>query len=96
MLDVYGDYFNGTSGYFYTVAAVNPATAQPTVVAVSPACCNLQDVPTNAEIDVQYSLPLDSTTVTTSNFFQNTGPAITYTVTLLPGNTVVQIKPAHV
>jgi hypothetical protein len=91
--DIYGDYFNGASGYFYTVAAVNTATAQPTIVAVSPACCNLQDVPTNSEVDVQYSQPLNPTTVTTANIFQNTGPTIGYNVTLLSGNTVVRIKP---
>jgi hypothetical protein len=91
--DTYGDYFTGTSGYFYTVAAVNAATAQPTIVAVSPTCCNLQDVPTNAEVDIQFSQPLKPSTVTTANFYQNTGPAITYNVNLLAGNTIVQIKP---
>jgi hypothetical protein len=93
VLDIYGDNFNGASGYFYTVAAVNTATAQPTIVAVSPTCCNLQDVPTNAEVDIQYSLPLNPATVTTANIYQNTGPAIGYNVTLLSGNTVVRIKP---
>jgi hypothetical protein len=93
--DIYGDYFNGDSGYFYTVAAVNPATAQPTVTAVSPACCNVQNIPINGEVDVQYTQPLNPTTVTTANFYQNTGPAITYAVGMVAGtnNTVVRIKP---
>ena len=93
--DIYGDYFNGDSGYFYTVAAVNPATAQPTVAVVSPACCNVQNIPINGEVDVQFSQPLNPTTVTTANFYQNTGPAITYTVGMMSdtNNTVVQIKP---
>jgi hypothetical protein len=90
--DVYGDAFNSTSGYFYTAAAVNPTTAQPTVVAVSPACCGITGLPTNTEVDIQYSQPLNASTVTTTSFFQNTGPAITYTVTLV-SPTVVQIKP---
>ena len=41
VLDVYGDNFNGASGYFYTVAAVNAATAEPPIVAISPTCCSL-------------------------------------------------------
>jgi hypothetical protein len=96
VLDTYGDYFSGDSGYFYTAAAVNAATAQPVVVTESPTCCNLQDVATNAEVDVQFSQPLNPATVTTANFYQNTGPAITYTVGLVPNtnNTVVRIKPS--
>ena len=45
VMDVYGDAFNGDSGYFYTVAAPpNPATATPTVVAVSPRCCGVEQL----------------------------------------------------
>ncbi len=90
--DVYGNALNSTSSYFYTAPVVNPATAQPTVVAVSPTCCNLQNVPTNGEVDIQFSQPLNPATVTTTNFYENTGPAIAYTVTLL-SPTEVQIKP---
>ncbi len=83
VLDVYGDNFNGASGYFYTVAAVNAATAEPTIVTVSPACCNSKLMPTNGEVDVQYSQPINASTVTTANFFQETGPAIAYSVSLV-------------
>ncbi len=31
VLDVYGDAFSGNSGTFYTAAAINTATAQPTM-----------------------------------------------------------------
>jgi hypothetical protein len=91
--DLNGDAFNSDSSYFYTVAAVNPATAQPTIVAVSPECCGTSGLPTNTEIDIQYSQPLNASTVTTTNFYQNTGPAIPYTATLV-SPTVVRIKPS--
>jgi hypothetical protein len=78
--DIYGNAFNAASGYFYTAAS--PATAQPVVVAVSPACCNLTE-PSNTEVDIQYSQPLNAATVNTTNFYKNTGPAIAYTVTLV-------------
>ncbi|HVU45322.1 MAG TPA: Ig-like domain-containing protein [Terracidiphilus sp.] len=90
--DIYGNPLNGTSGYFYTAPAVNLATAQPTVVAVSPTCCGLQNVPTNAEVDIQFSQPLNPATVTAANFYQNTGPAIAYTVALV-SPTEVRITP---
>ena len=94
--DLSGNVFNGTSGYFYTAApAPNPATAQPTIVAISPSCCNSLLAPTNTEIDIQYSQPIDPTTVTTANFYQNgPAPAVPYTVALAPGtNNVVRISP---
>jgi hypothetical protein len=90
--DVYGNALSSTSGYFYTVAAINPATAQPTIVAVSPECCNATLVPTNAEIDIQYSQPINAATVTTSNIYQETGPAITYNLALV-SPTLVRITP---
>ncbi len=90
--DVYGNPLNGTSGYFYMAPAVNLSTAQPTVVAVSPTCCGLQNIPTNAQVDIQFSQPLNPATVTTTSFYQNTGPAITYTVALV-SPTEVRITP---
>jgi hypothetical protein len=90
--DTYGNSLNSTSGNFYTAAAVNTATAQPTVVTVSPQCCGITGLPTNTEIDVQFSQPLNPATVTTSSFFENTGPAISYSVALVTP-TVVRITP---
>ena len=90
VLDVYGDPFYGTSGYFYIVDAVNPATATPQVIAVSPTCCGTTNMPTNGEIDIQYSQPIDSTTLT-GNVFFNT-PTTPSTATLVSPN-VVRLKP---
>jgi len=90
--DVYGDALSSDSGYFYTAAAVNAATAQSTVVSVSPTCCGATDVPTNSEVDIQYSQPLNPATVTTATFYKQSGPAITYTVTLVTP-TLVRITP---
>jgi len=94
--DVNGDLFNSDSGYFYTVAAPgNPSTTAPTVVAVSPRCCNSQNVATNAEVDIEYSLPIDPTTLS-GNVYRNTGPSTpTFTVGLASGTTnVVRITPS--
>ncbi|MGB6744794.1 MAG: Ig-like domain-containing protein [Terracidiphilus sp.] len=90
--DVYGNALNSDSSYFYTAATVNPTTAEPTIVAVSPECCNATGVPTNTEVDIQYSQPINASTVTNANFFQETGPAIVYTVSLI-SPTVVRIAP---
>jgi hypothetical protein len=93
--DVYGDYFNGNSGYFYTAAAVNPATTSPSVIAVSPRCCGSTNIPTNANVDIEYNLPIDATTLNTSDVYINSGPATPYTVGLAPGtNNVVRITPS--
>ena len=93
VLDVYGDSFNGTSGYFYTAAAVNPTTSSPQIVAVSPPCCNSLTVPTNGEVDIEYSLPIDSTTLS-GNVFRNTGPSTpTFTASLASPN-LVRITPS--
>jgi hypothetical protein len=95
VLDVYGDYFNGTSGYFYTAPAVNAAIASPQIVAVSPPCCSSPSMPTNGEIDIQYSLPIDPATLS-GNVYRNSGPATpAFTVGLAPGTTnVVRISPS--
>jgi hypothetical protein len=89
--DIYGDLFSGDSGYFYTAAALNPATASPTVIAVSPgASSNL--MPTNGEVDIEYNLPIDATTLA-GNVYLNSGPATpTFTVSL-PSPNVVRITP---
>jgi hypothetical protein len=94
--DVYGDLFNGNSGNFYTAAAPgNPATTAPTVIAVSPHCCGSSNIPTNANVDIEYSLPIDPTTLTTSNvtFYNNNPPSAGgYTITQ-PSPTIVRVKP---
>ena len=94
VMDIYNDNFNGTSGYFYTAAAVNTATGSPTVIATSPRCCGLSNFPTNGEVDIEYSLPIDPTTLT-GNVYLNSGPSTpTFTVGLAPGTTnVVRITP---
>jgi hypothetical protein len=95
-MDVYGDTFNSTSGYFYTVAAPgDPTTTAPAIVAISPRYAGSTNVPTNANVDIEYSLPIDPTTLNTSNVYINSGPATTYTVGLAPGtNNVVRITPS--
>jgi hypothetical protein len=94
-MDVYGDTFNSNSGYFYTVASPgDPTTTAPAIVAISPRCCG-STIATNAEIDVEYSLPIDPTTLSTTNVYKNAGPAgLTFSVGLAPGtNNVVRISP---
>jgi hypothetical protein len=90
--DVYGDVFNSNSGYFYTAAAVNPATASPQVVMVSPWCCGASGLPTNANVDIAYNLPIDAATLS-GNVYINSGPATPYTVGLVAPN-VVRITPS--
>ncbi|MFZ1086684.1 MAG: Ig-like domain-containing protein [Terracidiphilus sp.] len=58
VLDVYGDAFSANSGYFYTMAAVDPITAVPMVVAISPAS-STNMMPINGEIDIEFSQPID-------------------------------------
>ena len=90
--DVYGNNFNGTSGYFYTAAAPpNPATATPQVIAISPPCCGTNGEPTNTEVDIEYSQPIDPTTLA-GNVYINSGPATPFTLSL-PSPNVVRITP---
>lgn len=93
VLDVNGDAFSANSGTFYTVAAVNPATEVPTLVGTSPACCTENyNVPTNAEIDLEYSVPIDPTTL--SGVYFNSG-SIPATFELVPGSpNVVRVIPS--
>ncbi|MGA2887791.1 MAG: Ig-like domain-containing protein [Terracidiphilus sp.] len=88
VLDVNGDALDANSSYFYTVAAANPATASPEIVAVSPAYGST-DVPTNAEVDIQYSLPINAATLTANNVYFNGNLAETITQ-ISP--TVVRLK----
>jgi hypothetical protein len=91
--DIYGNAINGTSNVFYTASTVDPATAQPTIVGISPGCCNSYAVPTNAEIDVQYSLPIDPATVS-GNLYLNSGPAASFTVSVPTGlPNIVRVSP---
>ena len=62
--DVYGNPFAAYSGQFVT--ATNYASAPPTVLSVVPG--GNTPAPTNSIIDVQFSKPIDSSTVTSSNF----------------------------
>ncbi|MGH9605831.1 MAG: Ig-like domain-containing protein [Terracidiphilus sp.] len=88
--DVNGDAFTSDSGTFYTAATVNPATAEPTIVAVSPGYGSA-NVPTNTEIDIQYSQPIDASTLA-GNVYRNGGPSTPYTVTPI-SSTLVRITP---
>ena len=62
--DVNGNPFSAYSGQFTT--AVNYATAPPVVLNVDPGSSGT--VPTNSIVDVQFSKPIDQSTVTASNF----------------------------
>ncbi len=73
--DTGGDTFSSTSNSFTTVASVDPSTAQPTIVAVSPGYGS-NNVPTNAGIDIQYSQPIDPTTLTAANLYFNSGTPV--------------------
>lgn len=89
--DVYGDVFNSDSGYFYTAAAINPSAA-PTLVAISPNCCYSTNVPTNAEIDLEFSSAIDPSTL--SGIYQYSGPSAPATVALVSGSpNIVRITP---
>jgi hypothetical protein len=92
VMDVYGDHFNGNSGNFYTVAAApDPATATPAVVAVSPRCCGESNVPTNANVEFVYNLPIDSTTLA-GNIYIGSGPATPFTLSQ-PSPNIVRLTP---
>ncbi len=86
--DVDGNSINGTSGVFYIQGQANPATTTPQVVAVSPGGW-AGSPPTNAEIDIQYNVPIDATTVNGSGWF-NDGTSVT--ATLLAPN-IIRLVP---
>ena len=89
VLDVNGDIFNGDSGTFYTAAAPpNPTTAVPTLIAVGPSYGS-STVPTNAEVDLEYSQPIDQTTVAGNvNFAGNPPVTITF-----PAPNIIRVVP---
>lgn len=87
VLDTNGDYFYGNSGTFYTAAAVSP-TAAPTIVTVSPVCCGIT-VPSNTNIDIVFSSPIDPTTLAAGI---STNGTMTATYSLLYPN-VVRVTP---
>ena len=92
VLDVNGDAFSAISGTFYTVAAVNPATEVPILIGASPSCCSENNnVPTNARIDLEYSVPIDPTTLSGVFFNGGSTPA---TFELVPGSpNIVRVIP---
>lgn len=92
VLDTSGNAINGTSNVFYTAAAVNAATAEPLIVSVSPSS-NSNTMPTNGEVDIQYSQPINGATVTKANIYPNSGISDpNYSVALI-SPTVVRISP---
>ncbi|HEY1902662.1 MAG TPA: Ig-like domain-containing protein [Terracidiphilus sp.] len=92
VLDVNGDAFTGNSGTFYTVAAVNTATAPPTMIDVSPVYGS-STMPINGEIDIAFTLPIDPTTVGGGNVYFNTGTAATISVLAAPNNNIIRVVP---
>jgi hypothetical protein len=93
--DTYGNYITSDSGYFYTVAAINAATTAPSLVSASPANGS-STAPINTEIDLQFTLPIDPTTVGGGNVYFNTGTAATVSVLPSPNNNVIRVVPtAH-
>src|SRR5258708_1309637 len=62
--DTYGNSFSTDSAQFVTV--VDYANTPPAVLSAEPGCCTA--VATNSIVDVQFSKPIDPTTVNASNF----------------------------
>jgi hypothetical protein len=88
--DVNGNAVYADSGIFYIQPAVDSATASPQVVSVSPAFFST-NVPTNAQIDIEYNLPIDASTLNGNVYFYS--PAVTATVALVAPN-VVRLTPS--
>ena len=87
VLDASGNAFNSNSGVFHTAAAPpDPGTAQPQIVAVSPALWT-SHVATNAEIDIEFSQPIDASTLN-GNIWQSAGQAVGYSMALATPTTV--------
>jgi hypothetical protein len=94
VMDIYGDFFNGNSGYFYTVATVDTTTA-PQVLNGSPGY-GTSNIPTNASFYYQYNLPINTTTVTSANVYiydEATGSNVASTPSLVEPN-VIEVTPA--
>lgn len=90
VLDVNGNTFPATSGYFYTQAAINPATATPQVIAVSPTYGS-SNVPINVQIDIEYNLPINGSTLS-GNVSLSGGSSPSFTITQ-PLPNVVRLTP---
>ncbi|MGD0830498.1 MAG: Ig-like domain-containing protein, partial [Terracidiphilus sp.] len=95
VMDVYGDTFNGNSGVFYTVAAAaNPATAVPTVIAVSPTYSSAS-VPVNAVMDVEYSQPVAAASLANNVALYDWSTSSYQSVTISqPSPNIVRLTPA--
>jgi len=94
VLDVNGDAMNGDSGTFYTAAAVNTATATPTVIALGPTYSSTS-VPVNAEFDVEYSLPVSAASLPGNVSLYDWGTNSYQTVTITqPSPNIVRVKTA--
>ena len=94
VMDVYGNAFAANTGYFYTVAAINPATASPQIVAISPAS-NTSSMPTNGEIDIEFSLPVDPTTLSGNVFLVDPSAGGDFPVTITqPSPNIVRLTPS--
>jgi hypothetical protein len=87
--DVNGDAFNGDSGTFYVVGTVNTATATPQVIGVSPAYGS-SNVPTNAEVDIEYNLPISAASLAGNVYFTNGTVAMTISQ---PSPNIVRLTP---
>ncbi|MGP8260096.1 MAG: Ig-like domain-containing protein [Acidobacteriaceae bacterium] len=86
LLDVNGDAFTSNTGSFYTVATANPAAA-PVNQNNSPGS-GTSNIATNADIYMQFSLPLNNATLISSNVYLYDGSNGTY-----PAITITQPEP---
>ena len=93
--DANGVTLNSDSGYFFTAAPPTAPGSAPTVVALSPPYGDSTDVPTNAEFDIEFSLPLLASTVNSTNVsvYGPNGylPTTAYTVSL-PSPDIVRVQ----
>ena len=96
--DTFGNALNNFQ-YVFTVAPAVSTTAAPTVIATVPfngAGNGTTGVPTNSPIDIEFSKPIDPTTVNTTNFVLafcgQGGQPVLATVTLRTP-TIVRITP---
>ena len=91
--DQYGNPLNAYYGSF-TVAG-NPATTAPILIATSPVN-GAQGVPLNAPVLLQFSEPLNPSSVSGSTVYltDENNSIVPATVTLLPSGNTVQVKPS--
>jgi hypothetical protein len=95
VLDASGNTFNGTSGYFYIAPTVNTATAIPVNVSNSPGS-GTSNIPTNSNVYLQFSQPLNAATLIAANVYLYDGTTGTYPAITIsqPEPDVVELKPA--